>query len=235
MHSKFFVGVLLLLVMSGFVAAKSFLIIVDASGSMDDQLSGTSQSKIDAAKAAAKQFVQSANDEMALMVYEDCDSGGDPTSGSCKVWQDFTTSKSALVSKIDQIEPESSTPIANSIREGADYLYQTRGGGVIILLTDGEETCGGDPVAAAQYANSRGVDVVNVVGFALTGSAVTQMQNVAAAGNGQYYSADDASQLSSALSQAYTSAGGSTSGGMCCAPAVLVFGAAGLFALSRRG
>ena len=218
--------VFVLFLLAGFVAAKPILIIVDASGSM----AGT---KIDDAKQAAIGVVNSANDEIALMVYTDCDSGGDPSSGSISVWQGFTTDKQALIGKIQQITSESSTPIANAITEGAAYIQSAKGSGAIVLLTDGEETCGGDPVQAATDARAQGVDVINVVGFQLDQSAQTQMQSVSSAGGGRYYNASDASQLNQALQQAYQTAGGGGSGFSCCGAAAVLVGLAG-FVLSRK-
>ncbi|MEM3030968.1 MAG: VWA domain-containing protein, partial [Candidatus Micrarchaeia archaeon] len=126
----------------------------------------------------------------------------------------FTTNKQALVSQIERITAESSTPIADAITEGAAYMRSTVGSGAIVLLTDGEETCGGDPEEAAAQARAQGVDVINIVGFQLDQAAQQQMTRVAAAGGGRYYDAADAAQLQTALRQAYQEAGGG--GPACC-------------------
>lgn len=215
-----------ILLLAGFVAAKPVLIIVDASGSMSGQ-------KIEDAKSAAISVVNGATDEVALMVYTDCDPDGDPSSGAISVWQGFTTDKQALISKIQQIASESSTPIADAIKEGAAYIRSTKGSGAIVILTDGEETCGGDPVQAATDARASGVDVINVVGFQLDQSAQSQMQSVSSAGGGRYYNASDAAQLNQALQQAYQQSTGGGGGFSCCGAAAVLIGLAG-FVLSRK-
>jgi len=207
-----------LVLLSGLTVAKPVLIIVDASGSMAGQ-------KIKDAKAAAIGVVNSANDELALMVYTDCDSRGDPSSGDISVWQGFTTDKQALISQIEQIKAESSTPIADAIAEGAAYIRSAKGNGAIVLLTDGEETCGGDPEAAARQARAEGVDIINIVGFELDQRAQQEMTKVADAGGGRYYNAADAAQLQQALQQAYKETGG---GIACCGIGALLLGVLGI-------
>jgi len=73
-----------------------------------------------------------------------------------------------------------------------------------VLLTDGEETCDGDP--AAEIANLRrlGFDVqVNIVGFALDDAELkANFAAWAEAGGGGYFDAGDAGELARALRDA---------------------------------
>jgi Ca-activated chloride channel family protein len=183
--------------------AKSVLLIIDASGSMGEYMPDGSQTRLDAAKSAAINLVQSSNDEFALMVYTDCDYGGDPYSGPISVWQDFTYDKSSLISKIQSITSQSMTPIANSIQEGETYLRQTRGTGTIVLLTDGEETCGysSDIPPAISAATNNGISV-HVIGFQLSDYSSQKLQQDVQTGGGKYYTADDEYQLTQAFQQA---------------------------------
>ena len=54
--------------------------------------------------------------------------------------------------KIDQIIPTGSTPLADGIAFAKQYIQQHRSGGKarLVILSDGEESCSGDPVKAAQ-------------------------------------------------------------------------------------
>ncbi len=82
----------------------------------------------------------------------------------------------------------------------ADDL-KAAGGGSVILITDGEESCQGDPVAAAQQLKASGVDIyLQILGFTLTGKQVQQdLTQFAAATGGRYYSAEDGESLARAL------------------------------------
>lgn len=214
------------------VFARPTLIIIDASGSMEDYLPDGTM-KIDAAKTAAKQIVQSANDEIALMTYDDCDYGGDPTYGPIRVVVNFTMNKQILIQQIDAIEPWGSTPIADSIKEGSKYVATTGQDAGIVLLTDGEETCGYlDSQEIADLAATSGVSIVNIVGFQLDNYTQAQMAEVAEATGGSYYDATDVASLTYSLQQAYGSASGSDL--VCCSAPVAILLALSAFALSKR-
>ncbi|MEM7797542.1 MAG: hypothetical protein AAF633_00005 [Chloroflexota bacterium] len=75
---------------------------------------------------------------------------------------------------------------------------------IIVLLTDGGETCGGDPAAEIQSLADSGFDVtVNIIGFAIADVALQNtFEEWAALGNGTYYDAQDASALIDALERA---------------------------------
>jgi len=198
-------------------AATSTILILDASGSMDDTAPGSSERKIDVAKDAAYTLLNNVNsgDEIALIVFYDCN--------DIQTVVDYTTDMSAIRSALSPIEPYSSTPIADSIIYASGYAQSSgRSNSNIIILTDGEETCGSqsDAIAAAQNVTSYGgVKVINVVGFDIQGSSAGKsLEDIATAGKGQYYSANDSSQLANSLTQAYT--GGNSSS--CCAPAALL-------------
>ena len=83
----------------------------------------------------------------------------------------------------------------------AEDLQQVRSGKqMIILISDGEETCDGDPVSAIKKLRKMGIDVdTHVIGFDLDKAQAEQMQAIAAAGKGQYYDAKDADELKDAL------------------------------------
>ena len=67
----------------------------------------------------------------------------------------------------------------------------------MILVTDGIETCGGDPVAAARALKESGIAVtVDVVGFDVANSAEqAALRRVAEATDGEYADAQSAAEL----------------------------------------
>ena len=101
------------------------------------------------------------------------------------------------------------TPLANSLAAAQDYLAPIKtcdaaaGGGCrrygVILLTDGAESCQGDPVAAAAALRGAGIDTF-VVGFSVLASETAQLNAVAAAGGtGTAFLVGDEDQLANAL------------------------------------
>ncbi len=194
------------------VYAKPLLLIIDASGSMEDTLP-SGETKIATAKSVATETINSYNDQIALMVYDDCDSGGDPMSGSIIVSNAFTTDKSALTSKVSEITANSDTPLANSITEGVLYAKQNGGGAQIVILTDGLETCDGDISGAIQSAEQQGINV-KLVGFALSEEDKQNISSAVTSAGGSYYDAGDELGLQQAFTQAIQTAtptsGGST-------------------------
>ncbi len=83
-------------------------------------------------------------------------------------------------------------------------LASVKGERLVVLLTDGEETCDGDPAAEIEKLQKAGLGVrVSIVGFAIDepNLAVTFKQ-WAKAGNGAFFEANDAAGLSNALAQA---------------------------------
>jgi len=205
-----------LFVLISYVAASSTILVLDASGSMDDVVSGSALKKIDVAKEAGNTFLNNvkSGDEVALIVFYDCN--------DIKTEVPFTTDLQQIRTKMASVMPDSNTPIAGSIVYAANYATSSgRSGAGMIVLTDGEETCDyqSDAVAAAQNVTTSGpIKIINVVGFDISNSSSAQqdLQEIATAGGGKYYSAQDAGQLASSLTQAYQSG----SNGACCLPSL---------------
>lgn len=202
-------------------AASSVMLLMDDSGSMGGSLPDGTE-KLEAAKTAANNLLSniSPGDEVALMVFYDCD--------DIRVEEDFTHDFTYMRSIINGLQPDSSTPLAAAIEEASDYMvsHASYNKKVLIVLTDGEETCGGDPVAASQRAKSMGIDVIHVIGYDVEPGSSTeeQLKNIASAGGGKYYSAEDAGQLNQALQQAYKE---STEEVCCCGPALILLAGLG--------
>lgn len=194
---------LVFLIMLLHVFFASYLIVFDSTGSMADTLPPDYiQTKMEAAKIAANDFIDSASGDIGLVVFEDCDTAGDINNGGIKLVQTFTTDKTALKTKINAMQPTADTAIADALNEASNYLKATKGSGTIILITDGEETCGGDAVAIAGTIKSNGIAKIHVVGYTIGGTeAEQQAKEIAQAGGGEYYSAQTASELKTALTE----------------------------------
>ena len=111
-----------------------------------------------------------------------------------------------LAAAIGSIEPinGAKTPIAATLRATAEDLSAALGPRVVVLATDGEETCGGDPKAEIAALRASGVDVrVNIVGFALEDPALAAtFRDWAETGGGRFFPAADEGELAKALAEA---------------------------------
>ena len=113
-----------------------------------------------------------------------------------------------LEAALDGLTPHGRTPIARSLELAARDLQPLGGGAlgdrIVVLLSDGIETCRGDPCAVAASLASDQVQVrANVVGFAL-GADVdpASLRCMAEATGGIYVEADDADTLAEGLARA---------------------------------
>ena len=178
-------------------------IILDASGSMLKRMGG--ERRIEIARAAIRDTVQNSLPDgipLALRVY------GHKEAGSCRTDLEVPLApldKAAFLERLDGIRAINlaRTPIAASLAAVASDLAEAQGRRLVILLTDGEETCDGDPAEAIEALAEQGVDVrVNIVGFAIDDEALKdEFRSWAELGGGEYLDAGEAEALGGALEQ----------------------------------
>jgi hypothetical protein len=181
--------------------------ILDASGSMNAELPGTGQTKLAVAKEVMAELVPQIPAKMkgALWIYGHR-YPQEPKEESCwdieRVFPLGPVDARAYQKKIDAITAIGYTPIADSIEQAARDL-PVEAFNSIILVSDGEETCGGDPCALAEALKASQVAVtIHVVGYAVEELAQGQLQCIAQASGGTYHDAEDAAGLLQALEEA---------------------------------
>lgn len=179
-------------------------IILDASGSMGASMGG--QSKMEAAKEAILSFAKSLPQDakVALRVYGHKGSGKDADKAlSCSstelVYGMQAYNEQTMQKSLKAFQPTGWTPIAFSLQEAQKDLQSFSGEkstNMIYLVSDGVETCGGDPVAAAkQMATSSITPIVNVIGFDVDSDGQKQLRAVAEAAGGRYVTIKDQKAL----------------------------------------
>lgn len=111
--------------------------------------------------------------------------------------------RAAMIKLIDGVSANGQTPLVFSTLQAAEDLKKL-GGGAIILVTDGEESCGGKPRKAGPQIAAMGLPIrLDIVGFTITGKRVTEdLVAFASATGGRYTTAADAVQLAAALAEA---------------------------------
>jgi Mg-chelatase subunit ChlD len=194
--------------LSGGAAAetgRSVALVLDASGSMNAKLpDGTS--RIDAAKAAVAGLVAklAGDTRLALRVY------GHQSPTRAKNCQDTQLlvpfgsvegSKSAVVAAASGIRAQGYTPITLSLKRAAeDLAREAASSRVVVLVSDGRETCAADPCAAAKaLAEADAKLVVHTVGLGVDAAARFQLQCIANVARGIYVGAGSTAELAAAL------------------------------------
>lgn len=109
--------------------------------------------------------------------------------------------KPALRAQVDAATPIGWTPLALSLQEaGGDFPANAEVSNNVVLLTDGEETCGGDPCEVAGAIRAGETQVrTHVIGFALTNEQSDLIGCIAEQGEGLNLRAANALELSEAL------------------------------------
>lgn len=182
-------------------AEKNMLIVFDASGSMKDQLGG--QAKIDFAKTDVKNLLTDLDPTIKVGLRPLAYTTQTTKSAACvdtKLIQPFTTDHASINDQVDSLQAIGLyTPLAYALQQ-AKTDFVAGNDNVLILLTDGQENCGGDPSAAAAALKSAGVAVKTyVIGLGVNSTTKTQLQAVAQSGGGKYYDASDSNTLASSF------------------------------------
>ncbi|TPL90962.1 VWA domain-containing protein [Mesorhizobium sp. B2-3-12] len=190
---------ILLLSMTTFgFAANKVIIILDASGSMWAQIDG--KPKLEIARESLRTVLQSVpgDDEIGFMAY------GHREKGSCDDIQLIVPpqagSASAISAAADSLKFLGKTPLTAAVKQAAEALKYTEDKATVVLITDGLETCGGDPCALGKELKASGVDITaDVVGFGLTADEGKQISCLAENTGGKYIQASDEKALQAAL------------------------------------
>jgi Ca-activated chloride channel family protein len=137
----------------------AILFVFDKSSSMSWGLDGNDQApygnrRIDFAKAALMDQLNRLSDRvpMGLILFpylEPCD-----TTVAVTISRGHKGGIQSVISGVDARHEASiaggGTPLAEAINLAGQVAEHYGGGVKVVVLTDGEETCGGDPVAVAQ-------------------------------------------------------------------------------------
>ncbi len=179
-------------------------LILDCSGSMKE-IMPDGRTKMDAAKAVLTDMVKSipAGLNVCFIIY------GHDVALKCKAVKvvrplaSFADAdRSGLMAAIAALRPTGHTPIALSLRTAGEQLMGAHGLCQVVLVTDGAETCHGDPAAEAEALalklNLRGVDVI---GLNVSGNERASVEKIARAALGKFLEARSALELAAGLRQ----------------------------------
>ncbi|CAN1721373.1 Ca-activated chloride channel homolog [Hyphomicrobium sp. 1Nfss2.1] len=181
------------------------MIVFDASGSMSGTDFNTPPTpRIDKVRQAlAKVLPQiAAMRNLGLIDY------GPGPSNRCDnielLLQPAPRSADRIMAALSRLNPAGRTPLTAAVREAARVLRFPEKPGVVVLLTDGEETCGGDPCAMAKALRAEGENLtIHVIGYRMRELATTngyvQSRCMTDSTGGLYISVETSEQLVEAL------------------------------------
>jgi Ca-activated chloride channel homolog len=199
---------MLLLVQAGAVAwaqggSTHVLLVLDASGSMFNRLAD-GQYRITAAKDAVAGFVSrlptAPELHVGLRVYgarvAALDDGACEDSKLVVPVDGFDRDR--LLGAVRGTQAKGATPIAYSLELALDDLRGADGRAIVVLVTDGIESCGGDVRAAVEHLTSAGFEVdLRIIGFDLDDLAIRSFE-----GLGTFENARSVEELAAALGRA---------------------------------
>lgn len=176
------------------------LFILDGSGSMRAKIQ--QQEKIDIAKEVMIGLVR----ELPPGVQAGLEVYGHRRKGDCEDIELMVPvgkgDKADLIKRIHSIEPKGHTPITKSLQMAAETMATTEEETTLVLVSDGKETCQGDPCALMKSLKDKGIKLkTHVIGFDVTDEEKQQLACIATAGGGKYFTAKSADQLKLALGE----------------------------------
>ncbi|MBD3415087.1 MAG: VWA domain-containing protein [Candidatus Aminicenantes bacterium] len=184
-------------------------LILDASGSMMGHTE-SGELKITAAKKAVRNLVNSLPSQtvMALRAYGHQSPKENKDCKDTQLLVDFaplSENRDQMLSSLKGLEAKGYTPITYVLGlASTDFADDGKAKKTIILVSDGKETCQGDPCAEALRIIQEGeIDlVIHCIGFGVDHATQKQLECISSVTGGQYFSASNAQDLSNMLSKA---------------------------------
>jgi Mg-chelatase subunit ChlD len=178
-------------------------IIFDASGSMGRELPSGEQ-RITAAKRVLESLVTEVLPEGAPFALR---AFGHIKPSSCETRLDIRfgpLDRTAALAAVRAIEPKllSQTPLADSLAAVGDDLAQAGRSRTVILITDGEESCGGDPVAAVRESRARHPLDLAIVSLGLEDEEQRRFEELAEAVGASYVDVTSFEELKASVDNA---------------------------------
>ena len=191
-------------------------IILDSSGSMGFYQG--SKTRMELAKEAIANFAKNLPEEanVGLRVYGHEGTGSDEDKElSCSsnelVYDIQPYKENELTQAMEGFDPAGWTPLAGAIESAMDDLQEYDGEtntNIIYIVSDGIETCDGDPVeAATSLSKSAITPIVNVIGFDVDNESQKQLEDVAKAAEGTYTAVQNQEELMSEFTRTENVAG----------------------------
>ena len=186
------------------------MLVFDASGSMAGNLNqgiATTRVRIDEVRAALARVLPSITRfrRVGLITY------GPGPYQQCNVQLALKPEADAaglIMSEVNALTPAGKTPLTEAVAQAADVLKYRERPGLIVVVTDGEETCGGSPCDLGKELHGGAARLtVHVIAFRMKDFSWTGEQSIidakclAEANGGLYVTAEAEQDLAEALAK----------------------------------
>ncbi|MEZ5827386.1 MAG: VWA domain-containing protein [Hyphomicrobiales bacterium] len=184
------------------------MIVFDASGSMAGNLNqgiATTIPRINEVRKALARVLPEATRRrrVGLITY------GPGPYQQCNVELNLRPTPNAaqlIMHDVNALNPAGKTPLSEAVQQAAEVLDYRSQPGVIVVLTDGEETCGGAPCDLGKSLHAEAADLtIHVIGFQMrdfywTGEqSLLDVKCLAEENGGLYITAQDQDELAEAF------------------------------------
>ncbi len=179
--------------------------IFDASGSMLQPMEGKTRLEIAKSVLTSRVNALPPNAQVGLRVYGHRVPYQGREAESCEdielVVPIQANGAQAIVNFLPDMQALGMTPMSASIQQAAnDFNFEPGRRNFIVLISDGEETCGDDPATVVQYLKEIGIDfAIHVIGLDVDANTAAQLRRIADAAGGVYYDARSEEDLDNAL------------------------------------
>jgi Mg-chelatase subunit ChlD len=158
---------------------------------------GGSASRLEAAKRAAEAMIRGlpSGVDVGLVDFSAC--------GQVRRDKFYSTpERGALVGEINAISPKQGTPLADAIRR-AGTVASDSAPSVLVIVSDGGDSCGGDPCAVARSLKAAKPNVtINVIDLSDSPRERQVLQCIASAGGGRVLSPSDTTDMNRKMKEA---------------------------------
>lgn len=185
------------------------MLVFDASGSMsgNEKLGiGSVITRIDKVRAALETTLPSITPfrRLGLITY-----GPGPYNRCDNITLKLRPTRDAgprIMADVNALVPAGRTPLTRAVEQAAEVLEYRTKPALVVLLTDGEETCGGDPCELGKNLKAISENlVVHVIGYRMRdfswtgGRGLMEVRCLAEKTGGQYFSTESTDDLVAAL------------------------------------
>ena len=184
------------------------VILMDASGSMKAEIGG--ESRMALAKQAIEDFTGQLPDDVNVSLFAYGHKGAGTAADkqlSCSSIEELyplgAYNADSFRKAMDSFKASGWTPLAGAMEMAHEYLSsydKEQYRNIVYIVSDGVETCDGDPVAAAKKLHDSEIEAkVNIIGFDVDDEGQNQLKTVAEAGGGEYATVRNPSEFEGVL------------------------------------
>lgn len=180
--------------------SRDVIFVLDASESMSGRIND--EIKMDTVKSASLQTIADlkAHSNIGVIAY------GHRTERDCDDIETLVTldtlPHATINEAVKNIQPKGKTPLTKAVRRAADTFENRKSATSIVLITDGPETCGGDPCALGRELASRNANLkTHIIGVDFAGRNTSALRCLASETGGTFLEVDDSASLVLALNE----------------------------------